>query len=739
MNTYYIPTSTLNFNNIFSTESISPKSFYLERGFGYGRWQMVEENRFGDIILLYDIAHEFSRPASDVEDHPMLIEIQTEECFDKIQDGVYKSEHTIYLDPLHTRIIFFSEEDKRMTLIRSENSLETKMVHLYERCLVVKRYKGTFPPIDSRTIGDSPRKDEFINEDRMINKMKGLLYGYYIGALLSTTAEKIEKISILREINNIFMSILSSPSRAPSSEQRRRLNDLFDSLKFTIPLLNAFKKKFGKKTTEEIISTAAEHGYTFYQLPVLSELLDTMQKTITYGYGKSTNNIQEESKKLTPIEWINKELRDTQSEIEISIKRPSVNDNIELIISNKKLYDISCLKNCILKDLYIECINNIFSSSKYNGKISTFRAVLADAITYKARDICGSEWQSSNIRTYLNELRRHIAGEEFFQTWDNGPLSSIAAVLIKGDDWEALLQFMQSKKMYDYRLAFSIYGTLNGFSNLTRDFTDNLITLERKYVWDVYKEFYGEIFGKKLTLEKSAGVSICESLQPSRYEPGNNHTYGCEGQTVDNDKSHISQVYPQSKDKFTAEVKNDGWEEICEQILSFFDEKIKVKTKKEKERLRNSLTDVLRQHFSFRTAFDALLRKEGWHTPKGRISNSYKELYKYFSQYKISRKIGDAQSYGSLLTNTIWIEECCKFIQTEEAKKEFRERAKFLVKNHLNPTGKYKSDYKDNKSVREHFIDKMIPAYYKNSKLVHLVQEMNLDKIKEYLEQKYGN
>lgn len=739
MNTYYIPTSTLNFNNIFSTESISPKSFYLERGFGYGRWQTVEENKFDDIILLYDIAHEFNRPASDVEDHPMLIEIKTEEYFDKIQDGVYKSERTIYLDPLHTRVIFFSEEDKQMTLIRSENSLETKMLHLYERCLVVKRYKGIFPPIDSRFIGDSPRKGELINEDRMINKMKGLLYGYYIGALLSTTAEKIEKISILREINNIFMSILSSPSRVPSSEQRRRLNDLFDSLKFTIPLLNAFKKKFGKETTEEIISTAAEHGYTFYQLPVLSELLDAMQKTITYGYSKPTNNIREESKKLNPIEWINKELRDIQSETEISIKKTSVNDHIELIISNKKLYDISYFKNGILKDLYIECINNIFSSSKYNGKISTFRANIADAITYKARDICGSEWQSSNIRTYLNELRRHIAGEEFFQTWDNGPLSSFAAVLIKGDDWEALLQFMQSKKMYDYRLAFSIYGTLNGFANLTRDFTDNLITLERKYVWDVYRKFYEEIFGKKLTLEKSTDASICESLQPSEYELGNNHTYGYREQAVDNDRLHMSQVYSQNEDNLTAEVKNNEWEKICEQMLSFFDEKIKVKTKKEKERLRNSLIDVLRQNFSFRTVFDALLKKEGWHTPKGRVSNSYKELYNYFSQYEVSRRIGDTQSYGSLLINTSWIEECCEFIQTEEAKKEFKERGKFLVKNHLNPTGKYKSDNKDNKSVREHFIGRMIPAYYKNSKFTYLVQEMNLDKIKEYLEQKYGN
>lgn len=40
----YIPTTTLNFDNILSSESISPKAFYEKRGFGYKTWETVDEN-----------------------------------------------------------------------------------------------------------------------------------------------------------------------------------------------------------------------------------------------------------------------------------------------------------------------------------------------------------------------------------------------------------------------------------------------------------------------------------------------------------------------------------------------------------------------------------------------------------------------------------------------------------------------------------------------------------------------
>lgn len=49
----YIPTCTLNFNNILSSESISPLGFYARRGFGNKRFYPVFANDKEQVILLY--------------------------------------------------------------------------------------------------------------------------------------------------------------------------------------------------------------------------------------------------------------------------------------------------------------------------------------------------------------------------------------------------------------------------------------------------------------------------------------------------------------------------------------------------------------------------------------------------------------------------------------------------------------------------------------------------------------
>lgn len=54
---------------------------------------------------------------------------------------------------------------------------------------------------------------------------------------------------------------------------------------------------------------------------------------------------------------------------------------------------------------------------------------------------------------------------------------------------------MQSKEMYDYRLAFAMFGALNGFANLTRDFTDIIYSRDKNYIAEIYKEFHGQLFG----------------------------------------------------------------------------------------------------------------------------------------------------------------------------------------------------------------------------------------------------
>ena len=51
---YYIATSSLNLENILSTESISPMHFYKTRSFGYQNfYQILQLKDFADRILLF--------------------------------------------------------------------------------------------------------------------------------------------------------------------------------------------------------------------------------------------------------------------------------------------------------------------------------------------------------------------------------------------------------------------------------------------------------------------------------------------------------------------------------------------------------------------------------------------------------------------------------------------------------------------------------------------------------------
>ena len=240
---YYIPTSSLNFNNILSTESLSPKAFYDKRGFGYSRWFTVEENCIEHITLLYGTPHMFERPMSDIEDHPMLLEIDTDETFPQLAEDIFYTDRTIYLNPWQTKFIFFNERDRTTAMSLSDSSLETKLVRLYQRKIYVHQFEGTYPIVQvpsSLSVGDI---NKYVEDDYIINKMKGLLYGYYIGANFSSTKESVLKLDTLREIQNIFSSVLSSYDRIPSNVQRDRLNQLFDYLDSLQPIYIDLEKE----------------------------------------------------------------------------------------------------------------------------------------------------------------------------------------------------------------------------------------------------------------------------------------------------------------------------------------------------------------------------------------------------------------------------------------------------------------------------------------------------------------
>lgn len=505
MKRFYIPTTSLNFNNILSSESISPKAFYKNRSFGYGRWGSIPENPLENSIVVYDFPFTFTRPASEYEDHPLLIEVLLDEDFSstfmQVADHVFLCDKTIYLNPFSSQLLFFSDKDKNIALSMSEASIETKVLRLYQKKIQVVSFPNSWTQVSFSEVQALNYSE--IEKDKKINRMKGLLYGYYIGAILSSSKDILIKLNAARQILNIYASILSSIDRTASALQRNNLHELYQIIQPEIPLLKKLSGIISDKgLIDSIISIIrAEYGsirgeynvdYLLAQLTSLPANPDAPNPVI-----EQTNNLIK-----------NYEFANRKAAIRVEVI------NNEISISDLRLLS---LEGCNLskndKDLFIAWINDVFIKDEYNGRTSTFKEKLSDDVTFKAKELYGGEWDSSNAKVILNDLRRHVRGSEFNYTWEENIFSALASVITKGDDWQKLLSFMQIKCITDYRLAFAIYGTLNGFANLPRDFSDLLYECDRPYVAEVYKEFHKQLLGSEIIVENMPTCTPTKAIQ----------------------------------------------------------------------------------------------------------------------------------------------------------------------------------------------------------------------------------
>ena len=703
----------MNFNNILSSESISPKSFYELRGFGYSRWVCINENNLDNVTLLYDTPHEFLRPESELEDHAMLLEIDTENKFPKLNDGIYYTEETIYFNPWQTKFYFFSDRVKNIVLSLSESSLETKMVRLYQRQMKVRKFDGMFPPIKDPIVIETGKQNQNIEKDHFINKMKGLLYGYYIGANLSTTKGYVNKLFVLREIQNIFSSVISSYDHTLSKLQYERLDELFSILERQQPVIVDLERKFGNRV-DEIVEILNSHGIRLQNID-----RDALIK-----------GLESDSELNHSINWVKREIQTLHKTIN-SKERLLSPDAEEIIVSADSLMSQKIFTDDTMDRLLKSWVNEIFCSKKYNGKINSIKESLSDDITTVAKSVIGDTWEESYVRTYLNKLRRHIRGEEFDQVWDNGLLSSIAAVLAKGEDWEQLLIFMQSKGMYDYRIAFAIYGVLNGFANLTRDFTDKLLNTEYSYLSVAYKEFYRQLHEKSIQ-EKERVVSDIETLT-----------------------KNISQIDERSE----VEIWRDEIYQFANSTIKR--NKTKLLASLEKAFVENGEST---DYFKFITMLDNF---DGWTRNSNGPSAAWKRMQEHFcpdylEKTKISNKSHQGVKYArtlfdnidnakSLLEDKEWIQHCSSFINDCKAKKQFQEDMEWFIGNH-NETyndkkkgsvhGYYydhdKSNAKTLGRLKTYMENKCNPKNNHMKWLADIYKNIPIIQIIDYMYQKYG-
>ena len=500
--TYYIPTTSLNFGNILSTESISPKSFYEKRGFGSSRWFSIEENKFGTITLMYEKPFRFERPISDLEDYPMFIEFSSDEQFEPFCDGIFYTDRTIYLDPWNTKFVFLSEKAKKRVLGIAESNLENKVMGLYSKRMEVNSFVGN-PMYFKPEYIELPENEKAIKQDIEINKLKGLLYGYYIGAFLSASGQNVQKLSALLEAKDICYSVLSNEYNAPTSAQRKRLKELFDEL---------------KKVDEKYLKFR-ERKWSYCQMEnMIKDLRDICGEV--YG---GTERIQ------SVIDLLKRNINACQNRVQKERKRLSVED-AELDVS--KVADIR-IKRCSQEDQekFKKWIQFFIQGNIDGGYLSSKKLEWATELTARTKELLGQKWEGSNDKKFLNAVRKLLGGEKVEFEWRDGLLCSLAAVLVKGESWDKLLSFVQAKKMTDYRFVFAIYGIIKGFANLTNDFTGLIIDTDtaegRAYVDQFYSEFYRQLLHKEVDKSQRKLIknkpALCSSIPQIKPQGENNN------------------------------------------------------------------------------------------------------------------------------------------------------------------------------------------------------------------------
>lgn len=417
----YIPTTILNIGELLATDSISPASFYKNRGFGSPHWYDVEEGGTENVLLLYKKCFSFSRPKSDLEDRPMLVSIDVNEDLPIWQDGILYSDHTLYFD-WNTRFLFFSEEDRQIAISLSQISESTKMLCLYQE----KRMVFLQDRIEALEICLAENREVSINKtaidaDYRYDKIKGIIYGYYVGAILSA---KPQEVGALRGMRNLYSHLTSTISSYAPMKKDMAI------------IVNALK--------------------------------DVVKKDI---------EIQE------------KQIQQQQTPLNIEKKELRIASQRVICVSNENLKDGN------EHELLLTWLNNTLLNKRWGNCVNAVKMELADKLTDDAISIYKDYWIESESRAFLNNLRHHIAGEHFTQRWNNGLLSSLSAFLLRGDDWEDMLRYMQEHDMYDYRLAFAFYGAFFGFASMPRSLTNFLFQQEKDYIRQFYGEVYKLLFG----------------------------------------------------------------------------------------------------------------------------------------------------------------------------------------------------------------------------------------------------
>ncbi|UUW08668.1 hypothetical protein NLG42_21505 [Flavobacterium plurextorum] len=553
---YYYPLSSkdFTFENIFSSESISPPFFYKNRGFGIDYFYVIPIINHNDAIILFS-----EPPVYELTDNYKFILQIDENSLDLdnlifLQEGVFAYQKTIYLDKSNFILNFFSEKDKRVSILKAATSLPTKNIG---------KFLNNFQVIDEKSCVNYVFKSELYNfdtttsyivlqEDKKFNQFKGLVYGVTTGLYNYQPREEKLFRRLLREIVNSFAELKSRLVEGKTSNSKNQDKKTEDENYFytkqLLDLINLAKETYydiyGDLNFNEDVLAEILHE----KLDSVSSIEDANQfiKNVKIGdEAFGTFKFQDLKKKFSnysdqhqfePIDrlgilinqFIDKSLNNAKYNYDLT----ELNDNIKILIyeidqhasiilrAKFKLEDFS-IDNLVydfdkneinVKDKFqglsdnelvdmISINNIILKFSEQNNKI-----LKKDAILNIVKEV-GNFFSKGNKETLLYQYLNNEIDTYAFEKITNSVMKNFVAFIFNIQSLEKLESFIDKKNIENDWMAYSFWGSFNGFANLSGNFTKTLFSSEGENI-QVYLDQYFEKYVKILKNLKVEVISI---------------------------------------------------------------------------------------------------------------------------------------------------------------------------------------------------------------------------------------
>lgn len=475
----------MNFHSIMATESCSPSACYSRRGFGDSYFYVAGSFAKKNSIILFNKYPKCVMPITEEEQYSLVIEIDTEKTanfeFEEIGRHndvvVYQTRKTIYLNPMGCKLLFESNSIRDLILSRAKvRSLDAKTL-FYEKAgsfAIPRTESFVYSKEYIEPYSDVEFDEENLANDKKINKCKGFLYAYLIGANTSPGEGVSDMQQVLKELSNLIHARIINNDYSLHGE---RINELQKRFETEARKYDIVTKKLSESANRLNSSTIEMLQTELVRLGVWEALACKMFSLPSLSYVCSSE------------QWDNIETKMTQFIASVS----SAANNRLIVNEIPAIHEyeppVVCLRASNQEiEIYTAWIKLLLNPEcNLKGFFANKLSFLKN-LGIVAKEIMGDEaFANSPERAYYNGLIKNIReAEDFGLSSLNSMVWQSLAICAKATnpDVDALYSLMTSCAIEDYRCAVAMWGAMCGYADMPKPFFNRIV--EGVNVQDAY-------------------------------------------------------------------------------------------------------------------------------------------------------------------------------------------------------------------------------------------------------------